>query len=73
VWFVALIRTSWSLTGKIPAVVIRISTIEIRGVKIAELKSAPIVIGFKILPHLYNVRTIFKVPVVLVVFHRYSF
>jgi len=47
--------------------------IEICWIKIAELNSAPIVVGLEVFPHLYNVRTIFKVPVVLVVFHLYSF
>jgi hypothetical protein len=48
-----------------------VSTIEISGVKIAELKSAPIVVGLKVFPHLHNVRTIFKVPVVPVVFNHH--
>jgi hypothetical protein len=70
---IALIGSLRSLTIQVRLIVCRFFTIKICRVKIAEFESAPIVVGFKILPHLHDVRTVSEILIVLVVTSHDSF
>jgi hypothetical protein len=65
-------RATWAFTIQKVLIVFRILTVQVRRVEIAEFNSAVVQIRIQVVKDPHNVRTVFKVGIILVVLSHCS-